>query len=176
MQCCRPPLTLTGHTVKLFGDYGGRKLQPQTLSGILWRHYLHPEDKSLSPDGECCGPYTSGLLLRRPIKAMLPFRFIGKEIERKAQEGEDISIAESREPIEYQAHQTGKTRPADPALILRAKRFPKRRLMRESGISKHAIKRFLRGARVHAFTRTRLSQAVEKLEREAGRGRRSAPK
>jgi hypothetical protein len=42
-----------------------------------------------------CDAYTSGLLLRRPIEAMTPFVFIGKEIERRAQEGEDLSVLES---------------------------------------------------------------------------------
>lgn len=50
----------SGATVNLHGEYDGRKLVPQTLSGVLWRHYLHPEDKSLSPDGERSDAYTSG--------------------------------------------------------------------------------------------------------------------
>jgi hypothetical protein len=65
----------SGDTINLFGEYRGKKLLPQTLSAILWRHYQHPEDKSLSPDGERCQAYTRGLLLRRPIQAMEPFIF-----------------------------------------------------------------------------------------------------
>jgi hypothetical protein len=71
-------------TVNLYGEYHRKKLLPQTLSGVLWRHYLHPEDKSVSPEGKRCDAYTRGLLLRRPIQAMPPFIFIGKEIEHKA--------------------------------------------------------------------------------------------
>ena len=52
---------------------------------------VYPEDKSLSPDGEPCNAYTRGLLLRRPIRAMTPFFFIGK-VERRGQEGEDPSV------------------------------------------------------------------------------------
>jgi hypothetical protein len=159
----------SGDQVYFSQEYRGKKLLPQTLSGVLWRHYLHREDKSLSPDGERCGAYTSGLLLRRPIQAMLPFRFIGKEIERRAQEGEDIGVIAGSGPLQYQDRQTPKTRSADPGLILRAKRFSKQRLMRESAVSKHALKRLLRGGRVHPGTRARLSQAVEKLERELKR-------
>ena len=81
----------TGEILKLFGEHSGKKLLPQTLSAVVWKHYLHPEDKSLSPDGKRCGPYTNGLLRRRPIQAMTPFELIGKEVERSAQEGEDIS-------------------------------------------------------------------------------------
>jgi hypothetical protein len=60
----------SGDRVKLLSEYRGKKLVPQTVSGVLWRHYLHPEHKSLSPDGKPCDAYTRGLLLRRPIEAM----------------------------------------------------------------------------------------------------------
>jgi len=156
----------SGEAVKLLGEHQGKVLLPQTLSSVIWRHYLHPEDKSFSPDGESCGAYTRGLLLRRPIQAMTPLVFIGKEIERKVQEGEDVSVLENTGPIQYQRHQTAKTRAADAGLILRARRFPLRQLMRESGASQHAIERFLDGDRIHPSTRSVLASAVEKLERE----------
>jgi len=159
----------SGTSVKLRGQFRGKKLLPQTLSSIVWRHYLHPEDKSLSPDGKRCGPYTRGLLLRRPIQAMTPLNFIGKETERASQEGDDISVVEGSGPLRYGAGRTGKTRAADPRLILRAKRFSGRRLKSESRVGQHAFERFLRGERVHPSTRTRLAEALEKLEREAGR-------
>jgi hypothetical protein len=157
----------SGDVVRLNTEYRDTRLVPQTLSSILWRHYLHPEDKSLSPDGERCGPYTRGLLLRRPIQAITPFRKIGKEVERKAQEGEDISIVETRGPLQYAPRQTLRTRAADAGLIVRAKRFPLRALMRVSGKSQHAIERFLSGARVHPQARSQMAQAIEELERQA---------
>lgn len=154
-------------TVRLHGQYKGKRLLPQTLSRVIWRHYRHREDKSLGPDGKPCGPETHGLLLRRPIRAMLPLIFIGKEVERKAQEGEDASMFESSGPIRYQPGQTTNTRAGDARLILRAKPFGIRRFMRTSKVSQHAIERFLSGARVHPSTRTRLAKAIEKLEKEA---------
>jgi hypothetical protein len=117
-------------------------------------------------DGKRCGPYTRGLLLRRPIQALKPFGYIGKEIERTTQEGEDISLIEGTGPIRYETFRTGKTRVADARLILRAKQFTSRRLMREANISQHALERFLSGARVYPSTRAKLAQAIEKLERE----------
>lgn len=48
----------TGDKVKLGQEYRGIKIIPQTLSGVLWRHYLHPEDKCLAPDGKPCDAYT----------------------------------------------------------------------------------------------------------------------
>jgi hypothetical protein len=153
----------TGRTVKLGSEYNGKHVTPQNLSSVIWRHYLHPEDKSLSPDGERCEAYTRGLLLRRPIQAMKPFIFIGKEIERRAQEGEDVGALDNVGPIQYHRHQTSKTRAADAGLIVRARRFGLRRLMRESGASQHATERFLRSERVHPATRKKLAEAVERL-------------
>jgi hypothetical protein len=90
---------------------------------------------------------------------------MGKEIERKAQEGEDISIVENGGPITYQANRTRNTHAGDAGLILRARRFPLREMMRESGLSQHAVERFLRGDRVFPGTRARIMKTVQKLER-----------
>jgi hypothetical protein len=57
------------------------------------------------------------------------------------------------------------TRPADAALIQQARRFPKKLLRRESGVSQHAIDRFFRGERIHPGTQKKLAVTVEKLER-----------
>jgi hypothetical protein len=86
-------------------------------------HFLHPEDKSLSPNGEFCSAYTRGLLLRRPIEAIIPLVPIGKEIERRSQEGEDISVLDNVGPVRYSPRKTANTRPANAALIQRASRF-----------------------------------------------------
>ncbi len=160
----------SGETVKLGTRYRGNILTPQTLSSIIWRHYLHPEDKSLSPDGKPCDAYTRGILLRRPIRAIIPFGYIGKEIERRAQEGEDVGLLERSGPIQYGARRTAQTRAADPHLIEKARRYGPRRLMRESGASQHATERFLRAERVHPRTRASLEAAVDKLESAAQSG------
>ena len=97
------------------------------------KHFLHPEDKSLGPEGEACNEYTRGLLKRRPVLAMLPFEYIGKEVERRGQEGEDPSILEKGGPIRYGSGRKAKTRSAEPALIEKARRYGLRQLMRESG-------------------------------------------
>src|SRR5262249_44738294 len=85
--------------------------------------------------------------------------FIGKEIERRSQEGEDLSVLENSGPIKYHARQC-KTRPADAGTIVRARRFGLRQLMRESGRSQHPVQRFLDGSPVHPATRLCLEQAV----------------
>ncbi|MFL6439446.1 MAG: hypothetical protein ACJ71Q_17860 [Terriglobales bacterium] len=153
----------SGDTVRLFNEYDGTEVTPQTISGVMWRHFLHPEDKSLGPDGQPCGPYTKGLLRRRPVQAITPFVLIGKEIDRKAQEGEDISVLESTGPLRYHAGRKN-TRAADPEIIGRARRFSIRQLMRESGKNQHAVERFLRSEPVHPETRVQIEAAVERLD------------
>lgn len=133
-------------------------------SVTIWKHFLHKEDKSLGPDATPCHEYTRGLLLRRPVVAMLPFEYIGKEIERSAQEGEDPSMLESSGPIRYGARQRAKTRPADVKLIERAKKYSKKALRRESGVSQHAVDRFCENEKVHPGTRAKLEKAVHELE------------
>jgi hypothetical protein len=154
-----------GDALKLYGTYRGKKLQPNTLANIVWRHFLHPEAKSTGPDGSPCSFWTQGLLQRRSIKAAKPFCFIGKEIERKAQEGEDIGVIESHGPIRYEPGKTKNTRAADPGHIVRAQRFGLRQLIRESGVKQHAVERYLAGKRVHPSTRSRILESVERLER-----------
>ena len=89
----------TGDVVKLGSKYRDKTLTPHTLSHTIWKHLLHKEDKSVGPDGYPCGEYTRGLLQRRPVVAMLPFEYIGKEIERRTQEGEDVANLENDGPI-----------------------------------------------------------------------------
>jgi len=96
---------------------------------------------------------------------MIPFQYIGKEVERKAQEGEDVAVLEGRGPIRYGYGRKAKTRSAEPTLIARARRFGLRKLMRESKASQHSIERFLDGGRVHPSTREKLKAAVERLDR-----------
>lgn len=155
----------TGRTVKLSEKYDGHTLTPQTLSNVLWRHYLHPEDKSLAPDGRSCNSYTRGLLQRRPIGALLPFVLIGKEIERRGQEGEEISVLENAGPIQYSQRQTLKTRPCVPELVKRLNRFSLRQLER-SGLTRDTIIRARRGERVHPSTCAQLAEIVQELERQ----------
>lgn len=156
----------TGETIKLGDEYSGKAITPQTLSSIVWRHYLHPEDKSLAPDGKPCEAYTTGLLLRRPIQAMTPFIFIGKEIERRAQEGEDLSILEHTMPVRYSPRQTLRTRPCSPELVKKLNRFSLTEL-EQSGLTRDTIIRARRGERVHPSTCKQLGDTVLQLEREA---------
>jgi hypothetical protein len=96
---------------------------------------------------------------------MIPFITIGKEIERKAQEGEDISVLENTGPIRYQSRQTIRTRAIEPGLQKRLSQFSLRQLV-QSGLSRDTVIKARRGERVHPDTRARLAQIMEKLERD----------
>jgi hypothetical protein len=132
----------SGELVTLGFEFAGKKLKPQTLGGVVGRHFLHPEAKSLSPTGEPCESYTTGLLRGRPIRATFPFTYIGNEIECRAQEGEDIALAAEVHPRTYAPRQTASTRPASADLIRRAKNFSIRGLMRASELSQHTVEPF----------------------------------
>src|SRR5260370_41348310 len=118
-------------------------MRPETSCHRIWKHFLHPEDKSLGPDGSPCHEYTRGVLLRRPVHAMIPFEYIGKEIERRAQKGEDVAVFKNAGPIRYGSGRSAKTRSADPGLIVRARRYGLRKLMRKAKTSQHSVERFL---------------------------------
>jgi hypothetical protein len=107
--------------------------------------------------------------LRRPVQAITPFIPIGKEIERRSQEGEDIGVLDNAGPVKYHPGETTNTRPADSAMIVRASRFSKKLLRRESGASQHAIDYFFRAERIHPATRKKLADAVTNLERASAK-------
>ena len=66
---------------------------PKTFAELLIRYQEHPEAKSLAPNGGPCEADTSGLLQRAHVIAG-ELRYIGKETDRKWEEGEDISMLE----------------------------------------------------------------------------------
>jgi hypothetical protein len=63
------------------------------FSRLLIDYREHPEAKSLGPDGTPCKPDTQGLLKLTQVVAG-EFRYIGKETDRKWEEGDEISILE----------------------------------------------------------------------------------
>jgi hypothetical protein len=72
---------------------------PSQFARLMIEYQEHPEAKSLAPDGTPCQPNTSGLLQRAHVVAD-EIRYVGKETDRKWEEGDDISILEFA-AIEY---------------------------------------------------------------------------
>jgi len=66
---------------------------PSQFARLLVEYQQHPEAKSLAPDGTPCRADTKGLLQRTHITAG-EFRYVGKEADRKWEEGDDISVLE----------------------------------------------------------------------------------
>jgi hypothetical protein len=66
---------------------------PSQFAHLLIQYQQHPESKSLAPDETPCGPDTKGLLKRAHVVAG-EIRYVGKETDRKWEEGNDISILE----------------------------------------------------------------------------------
>jgi hypothetical protein len=68
---------------------------PMTLEKVVRSHALHPEAKSVGPDGFPCTGFTRGLLQRARIIAEGPPILIGKETDRRWEQDDDPSIFEA---------------------------------------------------------------------------------
>ena len=66
---------------------------PSQFARLLIDYQQHPEAKSLGPDGNPCKADTRGLLKRAHVIAG-EIRYVGKETDRKWEEGDEISILE----------------------------------------------------------------------------------
>jgi hypothetical protein len=66
---------------------------PSQFAHLLVQYQQHPEAKSLAPDGTACGADTQGLLQRAYVIAG-EIRYVGKETDRKWEEGDEISVLE----------------------------------------------------------------------------------
>jgi hypothetical protein len=79
-------------------EYGQRAVIA-TFEDLLYRYMKHPEAKSLAPDGGPCTSDTRGLLQRAHITAG-EFHRIGKESDRRWEEGDDLPSM-THEPADY---------------------------------------------------------------------------
>jgi hypothetical protein len=64
---------------------------PSQFAHLLVQYQRHPEAKSLSPDGNPCKAETKGLLKRAHV-IVEEIRYVGKETDRKWEEGDEISL------------------------------------------------------------------------------------
>ena len=71
----------------------GNIVFPLQYAHLVCRYQQHPEAKSLSPDGTSCKSETMGLLGRAHVEAG-DIRYIGKETDRKWEEGDDVTVLE----------------------------------------------------------------------------------
>jgi hypothetical protein len=66
---------------------------PSQFAHLVVQYQQHPEAKSLASDGTTCAADTQGLLQRTHVMAG-EIRYVGKETDRKWEEGEEISVLE----------------------------------------------------------------------------------
>lgn len=132
------------------------KVVPESFRIVL-RHYLRrPESKSLAPDGTLCVADTRGLLRRASIVAgrIIP---VGKETDRRWEQGEDMSLVDFR-VLEYQP--SGEMVIADPTLIDVITNRGLRETMRKTGLSQHTIQLIRAGKPVRRTTLKRMQVAM----------------
>jgi hypothetical protein len=85
---------------QLTNEYDSKRALPKNFFMLLESYQNHPEAKSLGPDGNPCESHTRGLLQRAHIQANWPPIYIGKESDRRWEEGEDLSLLEFK-AIQY---------------------------------------------------------------------------
>jgi hypothetical protein len=66
---------------------------PSRFAHLVIQYQQHPEAKSLAPDGTPCTADTHGLLQRTHVIAG-DIRYVGKETDRRWEEGDEISVLE----------------------------------------------------------------------------------
>ena len=113
---------------------------PSQFARLLIDYQEHPEAKSLAPDGTPCEADTSGLLHRAHIVAG-EFRYVGKETDRKWEEGDDPSL------WEFKTTEYGRARRvvASDEVKTDIKRIGIKKCARESGFTRIFIRKLLRG-------------------------------
>jgi len=87
---------------KTNGDIPYNVVFPSQFAHLVVQYQRHPEAKSLAPDGTPCTAATKGLLKRAHVIAG-ELRYVGKETDRKWEEGGDISV------LEFAATEYGRT-------------------------------------------------------------------
>ncbi len=144
----------------------------ETFEGLLYRYFYHPEWKSLGPDGQPCQLKTRGRL-RRPHVVGGERHRIGKEVDRRWEEGDDLE-AMRQKPLEYM--RPGRRAPEPtvrPSLHLSklVKEIGIRKLMRQ-GFGRRIVQKILRREPVKASTYRDYERRIEEYSRTTKRRKR----
>jgi hypothetical protein len=146
---------------ELTDEYDACKVLPKNFFVLLDSYQDHPEAKSLGPNGNPCEFDTRGLLQRAHIAAKSPFIYIGKESDRRWEEGEDWSLLVSK-AIQYA--QKGNAI-ADDNQLVRITKASKRELMRR-GVNQHTLEKICQRQPVRAVKLAKCLQVIEEIEKE----------
>jgi hypothetical protein len=144
---------------ELTDEYDFRKALPKNFFMLLDAYQNHPEAKSLGPDGNPCEFDTRGLLQRTHIFAKWPHIYLGKESDRHWEEGEDLSLLESK-AIQYRRRGNAV---ANDEQLARIAEVPKREFMRR-GINQHTLEKICKREPVRAAKLAKCLSTLEEYE------------
>ena len=135
------------------------KVIPDSFRTILKQYLGKPEVKSLAPDGAPCLGTTRGILRRATIKAgkIVP---VGKETDRRWEQGEDPSMIDSGV---YTYEEMAKTVVADLVERKRLAEIGIRPLKRESKLSQAPISNAIHGIPIKLRTLAVIRQAAARI-------------
>jgi hypothetical protein len=151
------------HQIALQHTVNQDKVIPESFR-ILFSKYLNkPETKSLAPDGMPCTGSTRGLLQRARITAgkLVP---VGKETDRRWEQGEDPSMIDSGI---YTYEKRVKLEIAHPAERKKWATIGLNRLKRESKLSQAPVSNALKGIGVRPRTLSIIRQTADRLVAES---------
>jgi hypothetical protein len=116
---------------------------PLQFRRLLVQYQEHPEAKSLAPDGTPCKSDTKGLLKRAHIVAG-EHRYVGKETDRKWEEGDDISV------LEFKTTEYGRSKMVFASEEVKSdiEKIGIKKCARESGFARFVLRKLLRGRTV----------------------------
>ena len=136
------------------------KVFPDSFRIVLHNYLGKPEVKSLAPDGTPCSGATQGLLLRTKMIAgqLVP---VGKETDRRWEQGEDPSMLDSQV---YVYEKQRKMVVADASERKHWSAIGIRRLMRESNLSQAPISNAIKGKQVRRQTLSIIRRAAAKIK------------
>jgi hypothetical protein len=135
------------------------KVIPESFRILLRKYLGKAETNSLAPDGTPCVGATRGVLQRARITAgkLIP---VGKETDRRWEQGEDPSMIDSGI---YIFKTRRKLVIADPSERKKWRAIGLRRLMRESHLSQTPVSNALQGKPVRPRTLPFIRQVVDRL-------------
>jgi hypothetical protein len=135
------------------------KVIPDSFRIVLHNYLGKPEVKSLAPDGKRCDGATHGLLGRAKITAdkLVP---VGKETDRRWEQGEDPSMIDSDIRV---FEKRARLVIADPSERKSWAAIGLRRLMRESKLSQEPVSNAIKGKPVRRQTLSTIRQAANTI-------------
>jgi hypothetical protein len=132
---------------------------PKTFGNYIAEYSLHPEFKSLGPDGRICDRRTAGLLKRTHVKAASIPRLVMKETNRRLTHEQDTRVLTESSHLEYSPSESQ----ADPKLAEILQRFSLGFIVDATGVSIETARSAKTGNPLHAKSRDTLWAMVERL-------------